>query len=452
MAIVTNKFKRETIQLIKDNFDSSENHYYIGIGRSDVWNSTDTAPDAYANLKEERLFRNSLQSVKKVGDLSFVVPRNNWSSGTVYSAYSDNLVVNYPTQHPYYVMNDNNQVYICIQQSKSATGATVASTIQPSGNTSGTTFVTSDGYAWKFLYSISALDASKYIAANFIPVKKQIGSGSQASDTEQLAVQNASVDGEIIGYNVDSGGEGYSSAPTLTIVGDGTLAKAVAAISGTSITKVDVQDSASTLCLGSGYTNAVVSQTGGSPSKPAKITPIFAPRGGLGHDPRADLRSNGIMLTIKPDGTENNDFIVGNDFRQVGLVRNMLDSASGVKFTASTGIALKQLVFASGGSTFTADKVMVGTSSTAKGVIDKVDGNNIWYHQNDETGYRNFEHDEAVTENGGSGSGQLVNNASTYLVNPEVGTTTGDLLYIDNRAAVTRASDQTEDIKIVIQI
>ena len=206
------------------------------------------------------------------------------------------------------------------------------------------------------------------------------------------------------------------------------------------------------LCLGSGYNNASVSQTGGSPTTPAKITPIFAPRGGLGHDPRADLRSNGVMLTVKPDGTENNDFIVGNDFRQVGLVRNMLDSASGVKFTASTGIALKQLVFASGGSTFTADKVMVGTSSTAKGIIDKVDGNNIWYHQNDETGYRNFEHDEAVTENGGSGSGQLVNNASTYLVNPEVGTTTGDLLYIDNRAAVSRAADQTEDIKIVIQI
>ena len=50
MAIVTNTFKRETIKLIKDNFDSSANHYYIGIGRSDEWNSTDTAPRSKIRL------------------------------------------------------------------------------------------------------------------------------------------------------------------------------------------------------------------------------------------------------------------------------------------------------------------------------------------------------------------------------------------------------------------
>ena len=76
MAILTNKFKREQIQLLMNNFlDSSSNHYYIGIGRSDVWNSTDTAPDAESSLLEERLFRNNLQSVKKVADVSFIVPR-----------------------------------------------------------------------------------------------------------------------------------------------------------------------------------------------------------------------------------------------------------------------------------------------------------------------------------------------------------------------------------------
>ena len=452
MAIVTSKFKREMIQLLLNDFnDSASNKYYIGIGRSDDWNATDTAPAVENHDVEARLFRNSLQSVKKVSDISFVVPRYNWSSGTTYSAYSDKTSA-YP-DNPYYVMNDNNQVYICVQQAKNAQGDPLDSTIQPSGNTSGTTFITSDDYGWKFLYSISALDASKFMAANFIPVKKQIGSGTQASDTEQLAVQTAAVDGEIIGYALDSGGEGYTSTPTLTIVGDGTKAKAVAALSGTSVSKVDVQDSASTLCLGSGYTNAIVTQSGGSPTKPAKIRPIFAPKNGAGSDPRQDLLSSNIMLGVKPAGTESNDFVVGNDFRQVGLFRNILDSSAGTLFTSATGIALKQLVFSSGASgddAFTPDKNIIGLSSGIKGIIDKVDGTNVWYHQNDETGYGNFTNGETVEETDGTGEGIL--HGSSSLVLPEVETLTGDLLYIDNRAAVTRASDQTEDIKIVIQI
>ena len=62
-----------------------------------------------------------------------------------------------------------------------------------------------------------------------------------------------------------------------------------------------------------------VDNTGGSPTTPAKIRPIICPKGGLGHDPRADLRSMVLCLLVKPDGAEGSgDFIVGNDFRQVG--------------------------------------------------------------------------------------------------------------------------------------
>jgi len=459
MAILTNKFKREQIQLLMNNFlDSSSNHYYIGIGRSDVWNSTDTAPDAESSLLEERLFRNNLQSVKKVADVSFIVPRYNWTSGSTYSAYND-AQVGFPT-NTYYVMNDNNQVYMVIQQAKNANGVTQPSTIQPSGNTDGTTFITADDYAWKFLYSISALDASKYIAAGFLPVKLQGATtgSSQASDVEQLAVQTAAVDGQITGYVLDSGGSGYTTAPTLTIVGDGTKAKATATEVGGAITKVEVTDSASTLCLGSGYRNAVVTQAGGSPDKPAKIRPVFAVKGGVGADPRVDLRSNGIMFTVKPAGTETGDFIIGNDFRQVGLIRNIKDSdgtygtePEGALFTDPTGTALKQLVFQSSGTQFTADKRIKGQTSLAEALIDRVDSINVWYHQNDATGYASFSQNENVQEVDGSGNKDLINTAS-YFVEPEVGTLTGDVLYIDNRASVTRASDQTEDIKIVIQI
>ena len=68
------------------------------------------------------------------------------------------------------------------------------STIQPTGNTDGTPFDTVDGYIWKFLYSIGALDANKFISANYIPVEL-VGiyrlQTLTAAEIEQKAVQNA---------------------------------------------------------------------------------------------------------------------------------------------------------------------------------------------------------------------------------------------------------------------
>lgn len=450
MAVITNPLKKQVIQSLLTDFADSSNSYYIGIGRSEDWNDSDTARTAINAQWEERGFRNGLQSVKKVIDSTFVVPRYNWSSGAVYSAYDDKQV-GYPVQ-TYYVMNDENQVYICLQQSKDASGNAVVSTIQPSGNTTGAPFSTADGYIWKFLYSISAGDASKYVAANFLPIKLQgtTDSSSSASDIEQKSVQDAAVVGQIVGYAVDSGGLGYTSNPTLTVVGNGTNAKASASISGSSVVTVEVLDSSGTLMFGSGYNNATVTVSGGgTPTKPAVIRPIFATPGGMGADPRNDLRANGVMFTVKPDGTENDDFIVGNDFRQVGLIKNIKDSAGSTNFTASTGIALKKLNFSAVTTDFTADNTILGSTSGAKALVDKVDSSNVFYHQTDATGFVSFDSGESVTETDGSGAGTLSN---TPLTNPEVVTTTGDVLYIDNRAAVTRASDQTEDIKIVIQI
>jgi hypothetical protein len=452
MATVTNPLKKQVISSIQSDFADSAENYFAVIGRSEDWNDSDIAPTVVNTAREERNFRLGAQSAKNIIDLSFVVPRYNWSSGAIYSAYDD-AQVGYPAQ-TYYVMNDNNQVYMCIQQSKNASGQAQVSTVQPSGNTTGTPFDTADGYIWKFLYSISALDATKYISANYLPIKLQgaTDSDSPAADVEQLAVQNAAVVGQIIGYAVDSGGSGYTSTPTVTVTGNGTKAKAGATISGGQVVKVELIDSSGNYTLGSGYDFADVAVTGGgSPTKPASVRAILSTPLGLGGDPRDDLRSTSIMFNVKPEGTENTDFIVGNDFRQVGLMKDLKDSSGSVDFTASTGIILKQLKLSSVTSGFTADNTIEGSTSGVQALIDKVDSSNIWYHQTEVTGFGNFDSGENIAETDGNGAGVLNASFAPYI-NPEIDAFSGQLLYIDNRAAITRATDQTEDIKIVIQI
>lgn len=452
MATVTNPLKKQVISSIQSDFADSAENYFAVIGRSEDWNDSDIAPTVVNTAREERNFRLGAQSAKNIIDLSFVVPRYNWSSGAIYSAYDD-AQVGYPAQS-YYVMNDNNQVYMCIQQSKNASGQAQVSTVQPSGNTTGTPFDTADGYIWKFLYSISALDATKYISANYLPIKLQgaTDSDSPAADVEQLAVQNAAIVGQIVGYAVDSGGSGYTSTPTITVTGNGTKAKAGATISGGQVVKVELIDSSGNYTLGSGYNFADVAVTGGgSPTKPASVRAILSTPLGLGGDPRDDLRSTSIMFNVKPTGTENTDFIVGNDFRQVGLMKDLKDSSGTVDFTASTGIILKQLKLSSVTSGFTADNTIQGSTSGVQALIDKVDSSNIWYHQTEVTGFGNFDSGENITETDGNGAGVLNASFAPYI-NPEIDAFSGQLLYIDNRAAITRATDQTEDIKIVIQI
>lgn len=452
MAIVTNRLKKQVIKSLQADFNLASEDYYAVIGRSEDWNDSDIAPTAINTQREERNFRLSAQSGKAIVDLSFVVPRYNWSSGAIYSAYDD-AQVGYPAQ-TYYVMNDNNQVYMCIQQSRNAAGQAQTSTVQPTGNTTGVAFDTADGYIWKFLYSISALDANKYISANYLPIKLQgaTDSDSPAADVEQLAVQNAAIIGQITGYQVDSGGSGYSSTPTVNVTGNGTKAKANATISGGQVVKVELIDSSGAYTLGSGYDYADVTITGGgAPTKPAAVRAVISTPIGLGGDPRDDLRATSIMFNAKPSGAEGNDFIIGNDFRQVGLIRNLKDSAGTVDFTASTGIGLKKLVLSSVTQGFTADNQILGSTSGIKALIDKVDSSNIWYHQTEETGFGNFGSGENISETNGNGAGVLNGSFHPY-VNPEIDTFSGEVLYIDNRAAVTRSADQTEDIKIVIQI
>lgn len=473
-ATITSPLRRFILDEIKGRKDSNGDKFYAAIGRSQEWNATDVSPTPDGSYHEERDFRNNMQSVKLITDASFVVPRYNWSSGTFYDAYDDQSTGN---SSPYYVINSNQQVYMVLRKSISNTGVAVASTVEPTGNTTGTPFKTSDGYVWKMIYSISSATANKFQSANFMPVefihKDSAGgvdgarlSGFSSNQTEQLAIQEASVLGQIVGYAIDNPGSGYGSAPTLTITGDGSSASATATISGGAVVKVEVTDSSTGVFkpsnMGSGYNFASVSVSGGSPDSAAIIRPILSTSrrtidsGGLGDDPVSDLRSNALMFNAKPSGAERADFFINQQFRQVGLLKNPTDSA-GVAFTEETGNALKTLNFASISTAFEKDQIITGGTSGAKAIVDfdstgstGVAGGALFIHQTDSNGFTPFTTGETITASGGS-SGVLIgggNHDSSAEVNPN----SGQLLYIDNRSSITRASGQTEDLKIVIQV
>lgn len=447
MAIITDDFKRRFVQRIIDDIADSAEHYYIGIGRSQQWDSSDNPTTAVNTLGEQRNLRLSLQSLKKAENVSFVVPRYNWISGSIYSAW-DNNQAGYPT-NPYYVLTDVNAVYICLQQGRDATGAVVASTIKPTG-VSTTAFRTSDGYVWKFLYTISASLANSYLSANYMPVRlvDSAGPSDPAIDQEQYGIQQAAIPGQISSITVTAGGSGYTSAPTVSIIGDGNSATAFATISSGAVVRVELKDSAAGVLFRPGhnynYAEAVFSGGGGTGAS-ARVN--ISPVNGFGANPIIELKSTAIMFNAKPSGAENGDFIVGQDFRQVAIIRNPLDSAND-NVTGATASALTYMTLSSVTTGFTADKIILGGTSGARAYVDKFGSNTIYYHQDTSTGFRAFQNGETVSETNGAGSGTI----GTALNIGDINKFTGEIFYIDNRASIERSSAQTEDLKVIIQL
>ena len=462
-AIITNKLKKQMLLNLEADIADSASRYYVGIGRNEDWNATDETVVPTNTLYTERETRLAVQAIKQVLDTSFVVPRTNWSLGAYYSAYNDNTA-GYPTQN-YYVLTDENHVYVCLRQPINAeTGSPAPSTVQPTGTLT-VPVETQDGYVWKFLYAIGALDASKYLAANYVPVKKvfSVDSASPATDVEQYEIQNAAVSGQIVGYEVTNGGSGFTTVPSLIVDGDGVGAECEAVLQGRSIIRVNVSYANNEFKMGSGYTVASVridpNATGGGSG--AIIRPIFGPNAGLGADPRDDLKSSTFMLNVKTAGEEEaNGAAVFplSEFRQVSLIKNPLVPGTDSDFTTITGNTNRVLNLSSAPSANLRSKnIIEGVTSGAKAIIVKQENEKIWYYQNQGTGFIQFTEGEQINEINGETQTLVLESVGTdpdsyAYEEPDVKILSGDVLYIDNRARIQRSAELTEDIKVIIQL
>ena len=464
-AIVSDFLKQKLVNYLYDEITNStdSNEYYIGIGKSDVYDSaTDTVVDPVRTDRESRLARLNLQAIKKVSLTSFAATRTNWSAGTIYPAWSDSRVGIPSIAH--YAFTEENHVYLCLRQGTNATGAAVTSTVKPNYTTAGVAkhkaFATSDGYIWKYLYEIDATGASNFLSSNFLPTQFSVLTDSSGDNTLtnarrfQAAVRENAIGGQIPSTIVQAGGSGYTSAPTVTINGNGSNAAATATVSGGQVVKVEMNNESA--AFGSGYDYASITLSGGGGSG-AIVRPVIGPKLGFGFDATEDMKSSSIMCVAKLTGEEGNDFIIGQDFRQIVLMRNIEkgDSASvdSAHFTGTTANALRFVTLSALTTPFTKDNKIVGATSGAEAFIDNTDSNGsgteqVFYHQNETTGFKAFQDGENLTETGGSGAG-TIDSASPNLA---VDTFSGDVLYVENRGAITRSANQTEDIKVIITV
>ena len=164
------------------------------------------------------------------------------------------------------------------------------------------------------------------------------------------------------------------------------------------------------------------------------------------------------------------DIGVENDFRRIGLVRNPTNFGTSTVATASTRRQIYAAIFSSVSGTFTADEELNQATTGAVAKVIEFDATNkiLYYYQtrfpdvgtdtngnltalsgaNAITGQTSS---AAATPN--TSSSATVNGTvfSSGYSNPEFAFDSGDVLYVEERSPITRASDQTENIKLIIE-
>jgi hypothetical protein len=280
------------------------------------------------------------------------------------------------------------------------------------------------------MYTVTTARALKFLTNDYIPVQ------TLASDdgTDQWDVQAAAVDGAIHVVKVTSGGSGYGSAPAVTITGDGTGATANCTISAGAVTAVTITNP------GSGYTRATVTFASGA----AAATAIISPKGGHGSNAVEELGGKYVMLNVRLDGNESNTLSTANEFRQVGIVRDPYTYGTTTRAVASSyRQTFKYSLTGVSSGPFTLDETVTSGSNTAT-VVE-------WDNTNSHL-YSTLPLNLAFA-NGASVSGGTSGASGTISVidTPGLRPYSGDIIYVENRVPISRASDQIEDVKLIIQ-
>ena len=410
------------------------NNLYLFIGRPQSWDNEPTAPTPVNVPYQDTLYWSDTVALKRIvpNDFKQVVIRVNWSAGVVYSQYDNASSSLYGSN--FYVLTQDNNVYKCISNNFGS-----PSSIKPTG-TSTSVITTSDGYQWKYLYSLSDTDLLKFLTADFMPVNLN-------SDISSTAIK-----GTLDNAVVTNAGDSYTtnSNITVSILGDGSGAT----IGSVLLTGANTIDRIIIDSPGSNYTYANLAINGGNGAN-AVARAIVSPINGHGSDILTELGARYVMINTRLNYAEGGgDFPVINDYRRIGIVKNPISNATSTIATETTLDATITLNVSNVTGTFSLDEYISGDNTNSNAFIVSANANvasgnvTIRYITPIELYAGNIAFTVGETIRGGN---SLAVGTISNITNAEVNKNTGQILYVENRAKITRASDQAENIHIVIE-
>lgn len=415
---------------------SPNTNLYLTFGKVTAWpNDASPSISNTSVATEYEIWSNMIGGKKLVAsDMAHVIPRYNWTANTKYIAY-DHMNPNlYDGNTQFYVLTSEFNVYKCIANANGSN-----STVEPRSINPGALTSTSDGYVWKYMYTVSDSDQIRFTTSQYIPVR----SVSADDGSLQYQVQEETIAGEINSIILTNGGFDYTNTSNIliTVTGDGTSAVATATVNAAasnSINSITVTD------YGYNYTYATVTISGGGGAN-ATARAIISPLGGHGTNALYELGGAAIMINGLLRNTEEDVFPATNDYRQISLLKDPLKDGANVSSNLKF-VQAYTLTTIGTGDYQQDESVYQGSSLAAASFSGRIVS---WDSTNGVA---------IIINTIGTPSSQSLigsNTSTSRFVSainaPDLTPYSGQILYVDNVEPISRASDQTEDFKIIIK-
>ena len=507
-GVVTTRFRYNIVDQFIEQFGETDNtNMYLFISRIEGFPDDLNPPTPVDTIQDNdyEAWRNMI-ALKKItsSDAKEAIVRHNWTSGTVYHEYQTNDSNLYA--NTFYAMTTDFNVYKVLFNNNGA-----QSTVQPTG-TSTDIVKTSDGYMWKYMYTIDSADVTKFVTTTFIPVQNSTtvaaaavngaidvvdmsanGTGyrsntgtfatvtdgstftlqATASATDDfynngtIYIQTGKGAGQLreitdytgstrtptinVAFNpVPNTSSTYWVGPKIEVLGDGNQEFLAYAnnVAGGQIRTIEVIESGNNYS----YANVVITGAGGAGSG-AVANAYIAPYGGHGKHPARELGATSVVLSTQLSGNVSNTFVTNNDFRILGIVRDPILRSSGTVATGQQYDQSYKLTLTSVSGDFQADEFIVSNRNATGRVIRFANTNAA------RTAGTLLLQSVRPNPNGNfflateTITGNVTSVTATIASVEEQPLTpfTGEILYRENRNPVVRSADQTEDIKLVIK-
>lgn len=185
--------------------------YFVVLGRSYPWQSLvgvqktvggETIPfptddvDSFNQSMRDGFFAKRVS----VNDIRLMIPLVQWVRGTRYAKYSSNTNV-FDETYLFYVYTSDGSVYKCIENGRNNEQTGLPSLFEPNIKDTANVFKTSDGYVWKYMYTVpdfeKRLVTSFTNETNYIPVSRPNANYSFGERLLQFEVQENAIPGTI---------------------------------------------------------------------------------------------------------------------------------------------------------------------------------------------------------------------------------------------------------------
>lgn len=193
MAVLTIKHGVNQAKDFIDHVSAPNNALYVFVGKPTEWSDEPTPDVANNDINQfEQQIYHDLVFGKRIesADVKTMIRRVNWTSNTTYDEYN-HLDGDLYTKN-FFVITNENHVFKCIHNNEDA-----KSTIKPNLTTTAGTFKTTDGYIWKYMYTVDTDSMNRFATKDYIPV------------IANTMVEDNATPGSIDHINIINGGTNY---------------------------------------------------------------------------------------------------------------------------------------------------------------------------------------------------------------------------------------------------